>query len=245
MNALVRKLGAYTRLSRDDEALVMRVATSHLRSLSARVDVATEGEKPEGAQVFLEGWGCRYRSLEDGRRQIMALFLPGDVCDLDILFTEKMDHSIATITPASVGEIRRCEHDELMAASARLQHAFAWERLVSAAIQREWTVNLGQRSAFERMAHLLCEIFLRLRSVGLTRGTECEFPLTQIELGEVTGLSAVHVNRTLQQLRAEELIVLRERTLSIPDLDALMEAALFDPGYLHLGHEGRHLDANA
>ena len=79
----------------------------------------------------------------------------------------------------------------------------------------------------------------------MTRGTECEFPLTQIELGEVTGLSAVHVNRTLQQLRAEELIVLRERTLSIPDLDALMEAALFDPGYLHLGHEGRHLDANA
>jgi hypothetical protein len=95
------------------------------------------------------------------------------------------------------------------------------------------------------MAHLLCETFVRLRAVGLTRGTECEFPLTQIELGEVTGLSSVHVNRTLQQLRAEELIVLKDRTLTIPDLDALMDAAQFDPGYLHMGHEGRHLNANA
>ena len=81
MNALVRKLNAYTRLSPEEEALVARVTTGNLRLLPARVDVSVEGEKPDGAQVFLEGWGCRYRSLEDGRRQIMGLFLPGDVCD--------------------------------------------------------------------------------------------------------------------------------------------------------------------
>jgi len=245
VNALVRKLNKYTRLSAADEALIVQVLNRSIRPLPAHVDVSCEGEKPLGAQVFLEGWGCRYRSLEDGRRQIMALFLPGDVCDLDILFTEQMDHTIATITAASVGEITRQDHDALMDAHPRVVQAFSWERLVNAAIQREWTVNLGQRSALERVAHLMCEVFLRLQSVGLTHETECEFPLTQSELGEVTGLSSVHVNRTVQQLRAEGLIVLKDRVLSITDLDALMEVALFDPGYLHLGQEGRHLNANA
>jgi CRP-like cAMP-binding protein len=89
MNALVRKLGAYTRLSPEEEALVLRVSTGNLRTLQAHVDVTAEGERPDGIPVFLEGWGSCYRSLEDGRRQIMALFLPGDVCDLDILFAEQ------------------------------------------------------------------------------------------------------------------------------------------------------------
>lgn len=245
MNALVRKLNAYTRLSSDDEKLLARLLGETRRQVPPRVDVCAEGEKPEGAQVFLSGWGCRYRDLQDGRRQIMALFLPGDICDLDVLFTQRMDHTIATLTSAVVSEIRLDSHDEIMEASPRLRHAFSWERLVSAAIQREWTVSLGKRSALERTAHLLCEIFIRLRTVGQTIATECELPLTQNELGEVTGLSSVHVNRTLQQLRTAGLIVLRDRTLTIPDLDALMEAALFDPSYLHLGHEGHHLDANA
>jgi len=112
------------------------------------------------------------------------------------------------------------------------------------AIQREWAVNLGLRDATERMAHLFCELFLRLSLVGLVSGHSCEMPVTQADLAEATGLSPVHVNRTLQELRRLGLIVLKDKTLTIPDLEALADTAQFNPNYLHLGQEGRHLDAN-
>jgi len=119
-----------------------------------------------------------------------------------------------------------------------------WEALVQNAIQREWVLNLGQRDSFERLSHFLCEVFLRLRAVGMTDGDTCAFPATQAELSAALGLSAVHVNRTLQELRSAGLIVLKDKTLTIPDMDALERAALFNRNYLHLDREGAHLDAN-
>lgn len=115
---------------------------------------------------------------------------------------------------------------------------------MTASVQREWTLNVGQRSAFERVAYLLVELFLRLECVGLTDGESCEFPLTQTDLADATGLTAVHVNRTLQELRRAGLIVLQNRTLTLPNRDALKRAAMFNSNYLHLDSEGRHLDAN-
>jgi len=115
---------------------------------------------------------------------------------------------------------------------------------VNAAIQREWTMSLGQRTAAERMSHLLCEIFLRLRLAGLTREDSCDFPLTQSDLADATGLSKVHVNRTLQELRSAELIVLKGKSLTIPNLERLMNEGLFNANYLHMNREGRQLDAN-
>ena len=112
------------------------------------------------------------------------------------------------------------------------------------AIAREWIANVGQRDAAERLAHLFCELFIRLRAVGLTNGDHCELPITQEQLGDATGLSAVHVNRTLQVLREQRLIILKGKTLTIPDLDALQRAALFNANYLHLDREGQSLDAN-
>lgn len=241
---LVRKLRAYTRLSEQDEALLVRITTEHRRQLNAREDVVGEGRPPHAINVFETGWGCRYKMLEDGRRQIIGLFLPGDMCDLNIYLLSQMDHSIGALTTATISEVSRRGFDELMNGHVRIRSALWWEQLVANAIQREWSVNLGQRTALERLAHLLCEIYYRLRIVGLTDGNQCDFPLTQTELGEATGLSTVHVNRTLQELRAANLIVLKDRTLQIPNLEALEDAALFDPGYLHLEHEGQHLDAN-
>jgi CRP-like cAMP-binding protein len=243
-DALVRKLSAYTRLSADDEQLLARVRSERVRQIGAHEDIIGEGDRPEGINVFEAGWGCRYKTMEDGRRQIVSLFLPGDMCDLNIFILSRMDHSIGSLTPVTVSEIPRRGFDQLMSAHPRIQNALWWEQLVCNAVQREWAINLGQRSAFERVAHLFCEIFLRLETVGLTQQDSCEFPLTQTELGEATGLSTVHVNRTLQELRAQGLIVLKDRMLTIPDLEALKSAAEFDPSYLHLGHEGRHLDAN-
>jgi CRP-like cAMP-binding protein len=114
-----------------------------------------------------------------------------------------------------------------------LAEALWCEQLVNCAIQREWAVNIGRRVALERVAHLLCEIVERLRTVGLLNGDSCGFPVTQMDLADATGLSVVHLNRTLQELRAAGLIVLRERVLSISDLDALRNAGLFNPIYLH------------
>jgi len=113
-----------------------------------------------------------------------------------------------------------------------------WNSLVEEAIQREWTVNLGQRDAIERMAHLLCELFIRLRGVGLANEHGCDLPMTQAELADALGLSVVHTNRVLQDLRAQGLVTLKGKTLVIPDLDALMAAGLFNPNYLHLDRDG-------
>lgn len=125
-----------------------------------------------------------------------------------------------------------------------MMKALWWDTLVSVAIQREWTVNLGQRTAIERLGHLFCELFVRLRGIGLTDGDSCPLPLTQVELADAMGLSNVHINRTLQELRRAGLVVFKGKRLTIPDLAALQKVSLFNPNYLHLDHEGRHLDAN-
>jgi CRP-like cAMP-binding protein len=127
----------------------------------------------------------------------------------------------------------------------RVAQALWGQVLIDAAIQREWTLNLSQRTAYERLCHLLCELFLRLRAVGLTQGLICDLPITQAKLAEATGLTLVHLNRMLQELRAANLVVLKNKTLTIPNLDALMSAALFNPAYLHLDQAGEALDTAA
>ncbi|BAM88917.1 putative transcriptional regulator, Crp/Fnr family [Bradyrhizobium oligotrophicum S58] len=183
--------------------------------------------------MILTGWAARYKSLADGRRQIVNFVLPGDTCDAQIYLLERLDHSIAALTSISYAELDRDRFESLLAADRRLAEALWCETLSNAAIQREWTLNLGRRDAFERVAHLLCEVMARLRVVGLIDGNSCAFPITQMDLADATGLSVVHVNRTLQELRSAGLIVLRDRTLTIRDPEALMDAALFDPDYLH------------
>ncbi|MGN6101637.1 MAG: Crp/Fnr family transcriptional regulator [Devosia sp.] len=126
----------------------------------------------------------------------------------------------------------------------RLRQALWWDWLVKLAIQREWTLNVGRRDAFERLAHLFCELYFRLEAVGMTEGPSVQLPLTQTDLAEATGLSAVHINRTLQEMRSAGLVILRDHVLTIPDLPALQVAAMFNPAYLHLDHEGHQLDAN-
>ncbi|WP_246767590.1 Crp/Fnr family transcriptional regulator [Bradyrhizobium sp. CCBAU 53340] len=243
MSPLIRKLEQFVRLSASDRAMLIRAASERVRKFNARVDITAEGDRPRDVHLILSGWACRYKQLADGRRQIMSFFLPGDLCDLNVFILKEMDHSIGTITPVTIADLAREFFDEISAGYPRIATALWWETLVNAAIQREWTMNLGQRTASERMAHLLCEIFFRLRLGGLTDGTSCEFPLTQADLADATGLSKVHVNRTLQELRTEGLIVLKGKMLTVPSLERLMDTGLFNPNYLHMEREGRQLDA--
>jgi CRP-like cAMP-binding protein len=230
---LIRKLERFTALAEEDKRALEAAANYKIRHVGAREDVIHEGDKPKHVNLMLEGYACRYKSIEDGRRQIVSFFIPGDICDARMFMLKQMDHSIGTLSSARLAEIPGEMFLEMVEKSPTLMRALWWNTLVEEAIAREWTLNVGQRSAYERTAHLLCEFFIRLKVVGLTNGDSCELPMTQAELADALGLSTVHVNRTLQELRANRLITLRGKTLVIHDLRALEEAGLFNATYLH------------
>ncbi|HEX2136549.1 MAG TPA: Crp/Fnr family transcriptional regulator [Microvirga sp.] len=240
---LIRKLEQFTRLSAEDKRALERAASLKVRLLRPREDIIREGDRPKQVTLILDGWAFRYKQLEDGRRQIMAYLIPGDICDLRMFILKEMDHSVGAVGPMRVAEIPADALIELTESYPRIGRALWWNSLVEEAIGREWIVNNSQRTAFERMAHLLCEVFIRLRAVGLTNGRSCELPVTQAEMADTTGLSAVHVNRTLMELRDANLIVLKGKTLTIPDLEALKAAGWFNAKYLHLERDRREIDA--
>jgi len=243
VQALTSRLEAFTRLSSDDKTALTKLSKVS-RTVAPRRDLIREGEKPGYVHLMVEGWACRYKTLPDGRRQVVAFFIPGDFCDLNVYILKQMDHSIGAITRLAVADISREDMDALTANHPRITQALWWDSLVQHATQREWTLNLGQRTAYERISHLLLELYFRLRTVGLTWNGTADFPLTQVDIADATGLTPVHVNRTLQELRRDDLIVLERKQLHIPDLKRLSEASMFNPNYLHLDHEGRSLDAN-
>jgi CRP-like cAMP-binding protein len=240
---LTRNLKNFVRFTAGEAAELDRLASARRIQLGPRAEIVAEGDPPRHVHVILEGWACRYRELADGSRQILALCLPGDLCDERVLTLQRMDHSLGSLTDVTIGQVNPTVLAALCTAHPRIARAVAWSSQVQAALQREWTVNLGQRDAVGRVAHLLSEIHMRLRLVGLAGPAGCEMPLTQAELGDATGLSTVHVNRVLQELRAARVIGLKDRALTIPNLAALHEAARFDGAYLHADREGRHLDA--
>jgi CRP-like cAMP-binding protein len=241
--AVASRLEAFTRLSADDRDALAQISRN-FRFVDARRDVISEGDKPRHVHLVLDGWASRYKQLPDGKRQIVSLFVPGDFCDVNVYILKAMDHSIGAITRLKVAMITPEEMNELTGERPRVTQALWWHELVTAAIQREWTLNLGQRSAYERLAHLLVELYLRLRTVGRAHDGRCDFALTQNDLADATGLTSVHVNRTLQELRRDGLIELERKQLQILDLQRMMDASMFNSNYLHLDHEGRHLDAN-
>jgi CRP-like cAMP-binding protein len=197
---LIRKLENFAPLP-EEEKRALADAVNTIRRFSAREDLIREGEPTDGVKVILEGFACRYKVLPDGRRQIVAYLLPGDMCDLRACLLKRMDHTIATLSPIEAALISQEAMLDLTERYPRLTRALWWSTLVEEAITREWVVNVGQRTAFERMAHLFCEISLRLEAVGLARNDRYELPLTQTELADTVALSAVHVNRTLMEMR--------------------------------------------
>ena len=241
--AVATKLDAFAKLSTDDRAALAKIS-QNVRFIDPRRDLISEGDKPRYVHLVLDGWGARYKSLPDGKRQIVSIFVPGDFCDVNVYILRQVDHSIGAITRLKVALITPEEMNALTEGRPRITQALWWHELVSTAIQREWTLNLGQRTAYERLGHLLVELYVRLRTVGRARDGRCDFPLTQNDLADATGLTAVHVNRTLQDLRRDSLIELERKQLHILQLERLMDVSMFNPNYLHLDHEGRHLDAN-
>lgn len=241
---LCRKLQQFSRLSEFDRAALDEIGSLPLLRVDARQDLIREGDNPTVVRLIVSGWVSRYKTLPDGRRQIVGFLIPGDFCDLNVYILKQMDHSIGSITPVRYVPIPPDIIDQLMAERPRIAQAFWWQELVNNATQREWLMNLGQRSAYEKIANLIAELFVRLRAVGMTEGAVCDFPLTQPDVAEATGLTTVHVNRMLRQLRSDGLIDLHQKRLTVRNLRGLMEVSMFNPNYLHLEREGLVMDAD-
>ena len=251
LDPLIRKLESTTSLSDEDRQAIESLPTRS-RVLGPRQEIVRDGDRPSQCCIVLDGWLCRTKMLGDGRRQILSFHIPGDVPDLQSLHLPVMDHTLSTITQATVAFVAHDEFRTLVATRPAIAAALWRETLMEAAIFREWITGLGRRDAMERLAHLFCELYRELRAVGIAADHRCDLPITQAELGDALGLSTVHVNRTLQELRARELISLQGRCLHILDWPGLEAVAEFDPAYLQGGDEplnappppaysGRHL----
>lgn len=210
-------------------ALPMQVVT-----IEAYQDIVREGDRPSRSFAILEGIACTYKSTRSGKRQVMSYHVPGDTPDFQSLHLEILDISIATVSACRLGFVQHEAARTLLRAHPRLNDLFWRATLIDAAIVREWMLNTGRRDAYARMAHLFCEFVTRLGVVGLAPDRTCEMPMTQPELADALGITPVHVNRTIRDLKAAGLITLRCRRLTVHDWDGLASAAEFDPAYLHL-----------
>lgn len=231
-NPFIRKLDAFVPLSAEHRQEFERL-TSHVQHLQPREHIIRQGDVPHVVNVVLSGWVCRYKTLPDGQRQIISIFLPGDMCDPYVFLFDLLEQSLVTLTPVILAKVPAQTIRDMTASGPELTEALWWQMLVITEIQREWTVSLGRRTAVQRLAHLFCEVFARLSAVGLSDGSECDFPLTQSHLADSLGLSQVHINRCLQDLRTTSLVTLRSKRLTINDHERLMDFAAFDPAYLH------------
>lgn len=232
-NPFLRKLENFVPLPESDRAALLKVSET-AQLVPGGTDLVQEGDPPAGVFLILEGLACRYKLRGNGTRQIMAYLVPGDACNFDVALLETMDHSISTLSDCKVVRIAPETIGSLLQRPA-IATALRKSMLVDEATLREWLMNVGRRTAVERLAHLICELYLRLRAVGRADENRFKLPLTQLDLADTTGMTSVHVNRSLRELRQKGLIELRQRHLTILDLPRLMERAEFKAEYLHLG----------
>lgn len=237
-NPLTKKLLWHGALA-DSERAALDVMLERTREFSAGEDLVREGDKPTNSILLLSGFAARYTLVDDGRRQIMAIHVVGDFVDLHSFVLKTMDHSVGALTRCRVALV---PHEFLKGVTERLPHLtrLLWlDTLVDAATHREWIVGMGRRSALEQLAHLICELYVRLEVLGQVDGATFELPLTQTDLGDALGLSLVHINRTVRELREADLIKWRGARVTIKDWNKLATLAQFDPTYLHLNREGK------
>lgn len=226
-----RRLGAYVELSRGDIRELDELAAIG-RRFPAQTALLHEYDVPESAILVLEGFACRYKFLPNGRRQITAYLLPGDIFEPDLDFRLPLDCALATLTACRLSLIPRSSYEDLIGRRPRISLALQMARLTEAATLREWIANLGSRSGPERLAHLLCELLFRLQATGHASENQFDFPITQADLADTLGMSCVHINRVLQKLRRDGLIELSGRKVTILKFDGLKALAEYDSSYL-------------
>jgi CRP-like cAMP-binding protein len=229
----LKKLRQRTEISPDEERAI-RNTVAETRRVPADEIFVRSGEELNSSTLLLSGWMARSKDLPSGERQVTELHVAGDFVDLHGFTLKRLDHDVMTLSECVVAVI---PHERLLELTGQFPHlarVYWFCTNVDASIHRECALSLGQRSAISRMANLFCELFMRLRVVGRTTGNGYEFPLTQRELSECLGLTVVHANRTLQELRRRGLVEFENRFVNIIDRRGLEGVAEFDPSYLYL-----------
>ncbi|MDA9511273.1 Crp/Fnr family transcriptional regulator [Bradyrhizobium sp. CCBAU 11386] len=230
--ALVRRLRISSGISEEDvreiEALPIAV-----RQYPAETPVVSDGERATECCLIVEGFCARSKTIASGKRQILSLHIPGEIPDLMSLFLHVMDHELSTLTPCTLGFI---SHDTLRRLHQRrpvVAEMFWRDTLIDAAMFREWIVNVGQRPAPARLAHVMIELRERLRVIGRVDDCNFEMPLTQEQIGEALGITAVHANRVIKQLRQDGIVEFQRGRVTVLDEARFLELADFDGRYLH------------
>lgn len=205
-----------------------------MTSLPKGRDMVSEGSQPHFSTLLIEGFAARDKHVPSGKRQIVSIHVPGDFVDLHSFLLKEMDHSVVAFTDCRMALV---PHDRLRDITERypnLTRLLWFSTLIDASIHREWLLGMGRRKAFANVAHLICELYIRLRVMGLTRDWRFDLPLTQQELADTTGLSIVHFNRALQDLRSRHLLTWEAGVVTITDWPGLVRRGEFDPDYLQL-----------
>ena len=234
----ILKLKARDTLS-ESEVEVLRETVLRTVDVPADKIVVRAGEELSVSILLIDGLMCRYKDLRNGERQIMELHVPGDFLDLHSFLLKRLDHSVMALVPSRIALV---PHEKLVAITDRHPHLarMLWlTTLIDAAIHREWLLSLGRRTALGRIAHFFCEMHARLGVVGLADATGFPLKITQTDLAECLGLTPVHVNRVLRQLREDGLAVFREARVEILDFAGLARTGEFDPAYLQIEHRPR------
>lgn len=237
---LIRKLESLGRLTAGERDSIEAMTLAG-KELTSGQHIALEGDEPSLCCLVVEGLVRRYSILSNGNLQTLSIHVPGDIPDLQGLHLRTMDHTLASLGKSKVALIAHRDILEVLRKSPRLGNLFWRESLVDAAVARAWVKVLGGHDAFGRFAHLACELYVRLKVMGLVTDNSFPLPLTQVQLGETIGASVVHVNRMLKKLRADGLLEHKDGRLSIMNWEGLSGAADFDPGYLNL-RDLRYLD---
>lgn len=239
---MVHKLAYWAEFDAADEEALFSLP-HRTKKIERHGYIVREREKTTHSCVMLSGFAIRHKIVAGGARQIVALHMKGDIVDLQNSFLGVADHSVQVLTESEVAFIPRDAVKKLAFERPNVGMAMWFDTLVDASVFREWIANVGRRDAHSRIAHLLCEFSLRLKVAGLGEATDYELPMTQEQIADCTGLTPVHVNRTLKAIEAENLITRRSSwAITIGDWKKLADAGDFDSTYLHLREDEPALD---
>jgi CRP-like cAMP-binding protein len=233
-NSLTMKLEQFVRFDPEDRKRLDGLLRFPTKSFSRGDLILEEGKRVRNIHLLLTGLAARSKVLADGRRQIMAFLIPGDLCDIEVFVLEAMDHDIVAMSDTTCVLIPSEVIEGLLTESSSITRALWWGTMVDSGILREWIIDHGRRDAREQMAHMFYEMLIRHRVVAETTDDAFSFPITQDDLADATGMTPPHVNKTLQDLRADGLIEFRNKVLTVLDPPRLRKAAKYESGYLHL-----------
>jgi CRP-like cAMP-binding protein len=233
LEPLVRKLGRWEHLAAADKTAILSLPYNR-RTFAPGGYIVRERDEAHYSCVLLSGFAYRQKVVAKGARQILSIHISGDMVDLQNAVLNIADHSVQALTDLEVAMISRDAIRELTLSHPAVGLSLWYDTLVDGSIFREWVANVGRRDALTRVAHLLCEFCVRLRSAGLCEGLAFNLPMTQEQLADCTGLTSVHVNRTLKELERRGLILRDLRSVTIPDWHALIRAGDFNETYLHM-----------